>query len=719
MTRANRLNNSIFISVHSRSFPAFGFLPMNRLSNETSPYLLQHRNNPVDWFPWGPEALGRARDEQRPIFLSIGYSACHWCHVMEHESFEDPRIAGLLNEHFVSIKVDREERPDLDQVYMTAVQVLTGRGGWPMSVFLTPDLQPFFGGTYWPPTARMGMAGFDQVLEAVIDAWRERRDQAVAQAADLAGHLQSGKLESGGGELTERLLAQADEALERLFDARNGGFGAAPKFPHPMDLRLLLRIGRRRQRGMATEIVVKTLDKMAGGGMYDQLGGGFHRYSVDERWLVPHFEKMLYDNALLASCYLDGYLATGRTDYARVVRETLDYLLRDMTDPSGGFYSSEDADSEGEEGRFYVWTPGEIAAVIGPEAAATFAHVYDVSDVGNFEGHNILNRAKTVEQCAALLNIEPAKLQTDLDGWRVRLLEARARRVRPARDDKVLVSWNALAIDALAQAAGALEEPRYLAAAVKAADFILSQMRRREGRLCHTWRAGQAKVAAFLDDYAGLMDALVTLYEATFRESYLDEAASLADVLLAHFADPAEGGFFFTADDQPADEKTPLARPKEWQDGSTPSGNSLAVTGLLRLGRLTGRTDYLDAAIAGLRAAAPLMDRFPTAAGQMLLALDFHLGPTYELAILGDPSVADTMAVLANLQQRLIPNKVVALRGPRDNAATQSGLLDPLFAGKSSEGDGLRVFVCERFTCRAPVAGKEAILRAWSGLASE
>ncbi|HKD35689.1 MAG TPA: thioredoxin domain-containing protein, partial [Pirellulales bacterium] len=505
----------------------------NHLATETSPYLLQHKDNPVDWYPWGPKALERAKAEQKPIFLSIGYSACHWCHVMEHESFENPRIARLLNEHFVSIKVDREERPDLDQIYMNAVQMLTGRGGWPMSVFLTPDLQPFYGGTYWPDSPRGGMPGFDQVLDAVAAAWRDRREEMTAQADELTKHLRGSAIPAAGdGELSERLLRQAETALERSFDPRHGGFGGAPKFPHPMDLRLLLRVWKRNQRDSMLQVITTTLDKMAAGGIYDHLGGGFHRYSVDDRWLVPHFEKMLYDNALLAAAYVEGYLATGRADYARVARETLDYILRDMTDPAGGIYSTEDADSEGEEGKFYVWTPSEIAAVLGPSAAEIFCYVYDVTDEGNFEHKSILNLPKTIEQCARIKQLDADKLRTDLAEWRAKLLAARGNRIRPGRDDKVLVSWNGLAIDALAQAAGALDEPRYLAAAKSAADFILTRMSRPDGRLLHTWR-GEAKLDAYLDDYAALCNGLVSLYEAGFDEHYIDEAVRLAKIMLA------------------------------------------------------------------------------------------------------------------------------------------------------------------------------------------
>ncbi len=579
---------------------------MNRLAHESSPYLLQHQNNPVDWYPWGTEALSRSKREQKPIFLSIGYSACHWCHVMEHESFENPQIARLMNENFVCIKVDREERPDLDQIYMNAVQLLTGRGGWPMSVFLTPDLQPFYGGTYWPPGARMGMPGFDQVLLAVADAWANRRAQAVEHAGELTRHVAAMSTPAQSErELSHKMIDQAGAHLEMSFDQVHGGFGGAPKFPHSMDLQVMLRLWKRHRHERLLEMVTKTLEKMAAGGIYDHLGGGFHRYSVDERWLVPHFEKMLYDNALLINAYAEGFLATGNAEFARVASETCDYMLRDMTDQAGGFYSTEDADSEGEEGKFYVWTPQEIAAVLGEQAAADFCYVYDVSEPGNFEGHNILNLTKSIEVCAKVRHRDPEELRAELTAARIKLLEVRNRRVRPGRDDKVLVAWNGLMIDALARAAGALDQPQYLDAAMKAAAFILKEIRRSDGRLLHTWRAGKAKVDAYLDDYAALANALVSLYEATFNEQYIDDAVQLAEIMLEHFADRESGGFFYTADDQ----EQLIARHKDVQDGSAPSGNALAATVLVRLGKLTGRMEYLQAAEKTFRMASMLLER--------------------------------------------------------------------------------------------------------------
>jgi uncharacterized protein len=714
----------------------------NRLAHETSPYLLQHRDNPVDWYPWGAEALEKSKSENRPIFLSIGYSACHWCHVMEHESFESPRIAAVLNEHFVPIKVDREERPDLDQIYMNAVQLMTGRGGWPMSVFLTPDLKPFFGGTYWPPTDKMGMPGFERVLEAVIDAWQNRREAALSQAEQLTEHLQSiGREEGGSGGLRRDLIDVAEAQLKRSFDFNNGGFGTAPKFPHPMDVQLLLRQWRRhKDDGRGTQLlqmVKLTLDKMAAGGIYDHLGGGFARYSVDERWLVPHFEKMLYDNALLMGAYLDAYLATdvGRvktalagadppqtsadsggtalaeaslyhpTSYETVIRQTCDYILRDMTDEAGGFHSTEDADSEGEEGKFYVWTPREIEAVLGHEAALRFCYVYDVSENGNFEhGKSILNLPKTIEQCAALHQLDVEALQNELAESREKLLAARNERVRPGKDDKILVSWNGLMIDSLARAGVILGEPRYLDAAAKAAAFIVEKMTREDGRLQHTYRHGQARLDAYLDDYACLVNALVSLYESTFDEAWIDHAVRLADTMLAHFADKDHGGFFYTADDH----EQLIARNKDLHDASVPSGNSMAATALIRLGKLTGRQDYLEAAQDALHAGLAVMERSPTAAGQMLIALDMFLGPMPEIVFVGNPRSELTAAAINRVRRSYIPSRVLACRDGASDAY-RSQQLDSLFEGKTPGKVEPTLYLCENFACQAPAIGPEAV----------
>jgi uncharacterized protein YyaL (SSP411 family) len=680
----------------------------NQLAHESSPYLLQHKDNPVNWYPWGADAIEKARREQKPIFLSIGYSACHWCHVMEHESFENAEIARVLNENFVSIKVDREERPDLDQIYMNAVQMLTGHGGWPMSVFLTPDLKPFYGGTYWPPQSARGMPGFDQILAAVIDAWKNRREHAVDAAEQLTTELRKvGQFGGGTAEaLTLELIDAAGSYLRRSFDSTNGGFGQAPKFPHPMDLQLLLRIAHRNGQPGPVEMVRLTLDRMAAGGIYDHLGGGFARYSVDARWLVPHFEKMLYDNALLAGAYLDAYLVTGEANYARIVRETLNYVLRDMTDPAGGFYSTEDADSEGHEGLFYTWSPDEIEAVLGEDRGATFGRVYDVSDVGNFEGRNILNLPKTLDQCAAILKRSPEDLAAELAESRAKLFAAREKRVRPGRDDKVIVAWNGLMIDAFARSGPALNEPEYVVAAGKAARFILDNLRRDDGRLLHTWRGGKAKLDAYLDDYASFANALINIYEADFDERWVDSAVRLMDIVLEKFADRDGGGFFYTA----TDHEQLITRTKELTDSSTPSGNSLAATVLLRLGKLLGRNDYLDAAEKTLAIAVPILQRAPTAAGQMLIALDRYLGPAHELVLMGDLAKHETREAIGMMHERYLPRSVSAARDSKPaDGASRSRHLDALFAGKSAADGQPVLYVCENFACQAPATGVVAI----------
>jgi len=684
----------------------------NRLSDETSPYLLQHANNPVDWYPWGPEALAKAKEEHKPIFLSIGYSACHWCHVMEHESFENPQIAAKLNERFVNIKVDREERPDLDQIYMNAVQMLSGRGGWPMSVFLTPDLQPFFGGTYWPPESRMGMPGFAQVIEGVSHAWCQRHDEVIAQAEKLTQHLQRlVDVEPSDHQVSLQLLSSAAAKLEQIFDFTHGGFGQSPKFPHAMDLQLLLRTWFRDRRAGHLEMVQLNLDKMASGGIYDHLAGGFARYSVDERWLVPHFEKMLYDNALLTGIYLDAFRATGNTEYRRVAQETLDYVLGYMTDPLGGFYSTEDADSEGQEGKFYVWTPAEITRILGKGKAERFCCVYDVTEEGNFEGKNILHLPKSISQCASLRGWDLAELEKDLAESRALLLEVRDRRVRPGKDDKVLVSWNALMIDAMARAAGLLGDAKYLTAATRAAEFILENMRAADHRLLHSWRRGRAKLAAYLDDYAYLTNALISLYEAGFEERWIDAAVELADAMLKHFGDQQRGGFFFTADDH----EELISRNKDLYDSSVPSGNGMAATALLRLGKMCGRGDYLEAADRTLDLGSAVMSEFPATAGQLLIAADMRIGPTPEIVIRGNRSHPVLENVLSSLREHFIPNSVCSCREMSGGGRTSTHL-DPLHEGKQTDDDTPTVYICEGFACQQPVSGKEPVLALWEEL---
>ena len=674
----------------------------NRLAEETSPYLLQHAQNPVHWYPWSSEALERARTEEKPIFLSIGYSACHWCHVMEHESFEDDQIASTLNEHFISIKVDREERPDLDQIYMQAVQMLTGRGGWPMSVFLTPALQPFFGGTYWPARARRGMPGFDQVLAAVLDAWQNRRAQAIEQAQVLTNRINDGIAAATGADIDLATLKQATRQIVGQFDHTHGGFGQAPKFPHSMTVQFLLRMWSRnpQHENDLLDIARRNLDHMAAGGIYDHLAGGFARYSVDERWLVPHFEKMLYDNALLTDAYLDGYLVTSNPKYAQTATEICQYILTYMTDIEGGFHSTEDADSEGEEGKFYVWTPTEIAQILGPELAERFCYVYDVTEQGNFEGKSILNLAKTVEQCALIKGWNAEELQAQLQEARQRLLQTRDQRVRPGKDDKVLASWNGLMIHAMARVGAALDRDTFKDAAVKAGDFILRCMRRDDGRLLHTWRHGTAKLDGYLDDYANVANSFVSLYEATFDPVWMDEAVSLAEMMLQYFRDSDGGGFFYTADDQ----ESLIARTKDLQDSSIPSGNAMAATVLLRLGHLCHRVDFCEAAGATLQLAGNLMRQYPLAVGQMLIAADLQLGPVQQMVIAG--TERDIANVADQLRQRFLPRSVFA-------ATTGSDHLQELAQGKKMADDGQpRLFLCEDFTCAEPIDGMSAIIDA-------
>jgi uncharacterized protein YyaL (SSP411 family) len=707
----------------------------NRLAHESSPYLLQHQNNPVDWYPWGPEALAKSKAEEKPIFLSIGYSACHWCHVMEHESFENESIAAYVNEHFVPIKVDREERPDLDQIYMNAVQMMTGRGGWPMSVFLTPDLQPFFGGTYWPPTQKMGMPGFDQVLRAVFDAWQNRREMAVEQARQLTEYLQGDggrgtgdgaeggrRSEVGGPMMTadaaREVLDNARRQLARAFDATHGGFGSAPKFPHSMDLQLLLRLWRRDPRPETLHMVTHTLEKMATGGIYDHLAGGFARYSVDERWLVPHFEKMLYDNALLIIAYLDADAATGDYRHSLIASNVARYIKEYMTDREGGFHSAEDADSEGMEGKFYVWTPSEIRELVTDEIAERFCYVYDVTEHGNFEhGTSILNLPKSIEQCAALQGWDLKELELELGAARAILRVERDKRVRPGKDDKVLVSWNALAIDALARVGIRVqildEVSEMLRLAVRAADLILESISREDGRLLHTWRHGKAKGDAFLDDYAYFINALVTLYETTFEERWIDQAVRLADLMRQHFEDREQGGFFFTADDH----EQLIARNKDFQDASVPSGNGMAATALLRLGKLTGNTEYLESAERTLVAGQSMMERAPAAAGQLLIALDLWLGPVQELVLLGGTDDEVNSEAQGVIQTAYLPNRVLAYRPGATAVESADSPLAPLFDGRTAVDGQPTLYICENFTCQAPVVGVEAIRQAIAALA--
>ncbi|PQO35713.1 thioredoxin domain-containing protein [Blastopirellula marina] len=673
----------------------------NRLAHETSPYLQQHANNPVDWYPWGAEALERSKQEDKPIFLSIGYSACHWCHVMEHESFESQAIADYLNEHYVSIKVDREERPDLDQVYMNAVQLLTGHGGWPMSVFLTPELMPFFGGTYWPPTASRGMPGFDQVLRAVVDAWENRREVALQQSRLLTERLQ--RIGLGSAESTEIApgrVGMAVRQMEESFDPKHGGFGSAPKFPHTMNIDLLMRHFVDTRNEKLLPMVTTTLDKMAMGGIYDHLGGGFARYSVDEYWLVPHFEKMLYDNSLLISNYVDAYRLTKNENYARVAKESCDYILRDMTDEHGGFHSTEDADSEGEEGKFYVWTPKEVDQLLGnPLVAKRFRQVYDITESGNFEGHNIPRLKKSIGEYAQDFGTSEEVLRDELQRDREVLFNARCQRIRPGKDDKILASWNGLMIEALAKAGATFNNRTYLDGAKKAATFVLEQMTDDTGRLLHTYRHGKAKLPAYLDDYTYLASAMFALYEATFDATWLEHAQKLIDTAVEHFYDTESGGFFYTADDH----EQLIARNKDFYDQSIPSGNGVAALVLAKLGKLLASEKYLQLAKETISAAADVLQKHPIAAGQLLVAYDYLHQPGSEVVIAAaDRASCDEL--IQAIHNRYQPNTLYVLAIDGEDLGAN---LQPLVSGKSPLNGQPTVYVCENFQCNAPVSAAE------------
>ncbi len=676
--------------------------PANRLGNETSPYLLQHAFNPVDWFPWSSEAFEKAETDDKPIFLSVGYSACHWCHVMERESFENESIAAYLNEYFISIKVDREERPDVDQIYMNAVQAMTGHGGWPMSVFMTPDGKPFFGGTYYPPRDARGMPGFDRVLSSVLNAWKERREAIETSAVELTRHLAaSAEVQATEGSLEFALIDNAVKELTRAFDPIHGGFGSAPKFPHPMDLRLLLRQHHRTGDVHALHIVTKTLDQMSLGGIYDHLGGGFARYSTDAEWLVPHFEKMLYDNALLGSTLIETYQVTGEDRFARVARETFDYVLDRMTAPEGAFYATEDADSEGVEGKYYVWTLPEVMEVLGEGRGSTFARVFDVTPGGNWEGNSILNLPKPIESVAAELDREPAELRAALDEDRAKLLRVREQRVPPGKDTKVLTSWNGLMIAALADGGRALGEPRYIDAAAGAAAFLLDNLRTANGRLLHSYKDGQARFNAYLDDYANLIDGLTRLFEATGTYRWIASALELTEIMVKHFQDEAKGGFYYTSDDH----ETLIARTKDADDNATPSGNAMAATALARLGALTGRAELEETARRALQSILLIIQKAPRAAGQSLIALDFLLGSVQEIAVIAGDDRSEFVAAFRLLGEQFRPNVVVARSTDDDEQRAELTQVVPLLAGRTARQGRVSIYICENFSCQAPLIG--------------
>jgi uncharacterized protein YyaL (SSP411 family) len=652
----------------------------NHLRAESSPYLLQHKDNPVDWYPWGEEALSRAREEDRPLLVSIGYSACHWCHVMAHESFEDPGIAAFMNERFVCVKVDREERPDIDAICMEACQAITGQGGWPLNAFLTPEGVPFYAGTYFPPESRHGLPTWRMVLDGVAEAWASRRDQIRDQGARMVQALSATrKLEPSLEPIRDELVREAVDSLRGSYDPVNGGFGRAPKFPPASVIELLLARGER-------EMSLGTLHGMARGGIYDQIGGGFARYSVDATWTVPHFEKMLYDNALLARAYLHGWQVSGEERLRRVCCETLDWALREMQGPEGGFSSALDADSEGVEGKYYVWTLEELREVLGPATLFDEAIAYfGATERGNFE-----HSARNVLEARGP---EPASLPE----IRARLLEARSRRVPPGLDDKRLTSWNALMIAALAEAGAVLERSEYVEAAVRCASFVLSELRDADGRLLRTWKDGRGRLAGYLEDHAFLLEALIGCYEATGDPSWFAEATALADVMIERFSDPERGGFYTTADDH-----EPLAaRRKDLEDSPIPSGNSAAAFGLLRLALLAGEGSYEHHALGVLRLLFPLATRHPQAFGHLLAAADFYLAPVKEVAIVGPvPEAGELLRVVRGAYR---PHVVLA-------AGQADGV--PLLEGRAPVDGHAAAYVCEHFVCQRPVTSPEELAAA-------
>jgi uncharacterized protein YyaL (SSP411 family) len=674
----------------------------NALIHETSPYLLQHAHNPVQWYPWCAEALARAKNEDKPILLSIGYSACHWCHVMERESFEDEGIAKLMNEHFVNIKVDREERPDLDAIYMAAVQLATGSGGWPMTVFLTPDRVPFYCGTYFPREDRYGMPGFRRVLSRIAQAYREKREEIHRDAATLLAELQRSSLfGSAGGALNPGILETAASALMAKYDSRNGGLGNAPKFPPSMALSHLMQSYRRAGRKEYMDAVEHTLNRMAYGGIYDQLGGGFHRYSVDAVWLVPHFEKMLYDNALLGRAYLDAYLLTKNDLYRTIAQESLDYVLREMTSPEGGFYSSQDADSEGKEGAFFVWEAEEVETIVGEGEGGLFCRYYGVTREGNFEGRNILHIPTPADAFARLNNLSKERLSDNIQRKRKLLFDVREKRPKPGRDEKILTAWNGLMLRSFAEAANALDREDYRRAAVRNGEFLLGNLRQR-GTLLRSFKDGRARFNAYLEDYAFLIDALVSLYEATFDPRWIREADSLAELMTAKFWDSRDKSFFFTSDDH----ESLIHRPKDFYDNATPSGNSAAALALLRLWKLTGNDRWPQYSAGVLERAADVMPRHPSAFPHLLCALDFFLGQPMEIAVVGDPADAKTRELLQEIFHIYLPHKVVACG---------TGSEPFLLKGRTQVNSQPTAYVCRNFTCSLPVTTPKKLAESLRG----
>jgi len=667
----------------------------NRLIHETSPYLLQHAHNPVDWYPWSEEAFEKAKKENKPVLLSIGYSACHWCHVMERESFENEKIAALMNELFVNIKVDREERPDLDEIYMNAVQMLTGRGGWPMTMFLTPEGKPFYGGTYFPPEDRQGMPGFPRILQGVAQAYRERPadvEKSVAQILETLHHM--AESQPSENDFAPGIIAESCEKIARAYDSENGGLGQAPKFPNPGVYELFLRYYSESGDERYLTMVAQTLSKMAQGGIYDHVGGGFHRYSVDAKWLVPHFEKMLYDNAQLLRIYSQAYLITREPLYKTVVEESARYLLREMHQPEGGFYSTQDADSEGEEGKFFVWTLAEIDALLGAEDGEVFARMYDVTEDGNFEEKNILHPILTVDQASKFFRKEKSEIEALIARTKEKLFTAREKRIKPFRDEKIIAAWNGLLLSGLAEAIKITGASSCLEASRRTVEFIFGRMFR-DGYLLHVYKDGQAKLRGYLDDYAFVALGLLDLYEVLLDRSLIDRAMELADIMLREFWDERGGGLFYTGKSH----EPLISRAKPVFDASIPSGNAIAAQLLLRLYHLVGAEDYHTRAETILRSYYDAMVSQPFGFAHMLCALDQYLHPAKEIVIVGERSDARTTDLIKEIHSLYLPNKAVLIFAPGESLEKVS----PLMVGKQQIDGRPTAYVCQNFTCSAPV----------------
>lgn len=684
---------------------AINFRKPNRLIDEKSPYLIQHAYNPVDWHPWREDAFKKAKYENKPIFLSIGYSTCHWCHVMEKESFEDIQVAKLINETFISIKVDREERPDLDHIYMTACQILTGGGGWPLTIIMTPDKQPFFAATYIPKQTRFGRVGMLELIPRIKDVWETRHDEVVESAGKILEALGSLEKAPPGENLQSTILHRTYSELTKRFDATYGGFNTEPKFPTPHNIYFLLRYWKRTGDQRALQMAEKTLHEMRRGGIYDHIGFGFHRYSTDKEWLVPHFEKMLYDQALLALAYLEIFQATGKESYGDTAKEIFTYVLRDMTSPEGGFYSAEDADSEGTEGKFYIWTKDEIYNVLDTKDADLMARVFNIQKDGNYKdesagkqaGTNILHIKEDMPFMASQLNISILELQDRIGSLREKLFNARKKRIHPHKDDKILTDWNGLMITALARGAQVFGEPSYQRAAENAARFILTALRQSDGRLLHRYRDGEAGITANVDDYAFLIWGLIELYEATFHSGYFQAALELNDYMLNHFWDERNGGLFFTPDNG----ENLIIRKKDVNDGAIPSGNSVAMLNLLRLALLTGNTALEEKAIQIEKAFANVLNQLPSAYTQFIAAVDFREGPVYRIIIAGDTDAEDTKAMLRAIRGSFIPNKAVLIRPINASSHRIDGIMD-FTKEYHTINSQATAYICHDQTCKAP-----------------